>query len=164
MNTFKKLEVSAIVIKDGCKVAGFIGAAAMTGGATAGASLGSAGVGSALLGGSAGLTEGTIMIIAGTDLMLEVSEDAATISLGDNSKVTKSISKIRSVTDPAASLLSIKDIPKNISKGEIFSKENLTTKRPFTGSIPATDFFKILGKKAKKAIPSNKQLSKNDII
>jgi sialic acid synthase SpsE len=53
---------------------------------------------------------------------------------------------------------------KNISKGEIFSKENLTTKRPFTGSIPATDFFKILGKKAKKAIPSNKQLSKNDII
>ncbi|MBT7706740.1 hypothetical protein HN747_04810 [archaeon] len=116
-DTFKKLEVSAIVIKDGCKVAGFIGAAAMTGGATAGASLGSAGVGSALLGGSAGLTEGTIMIIAGTDLMLEVSEDAATISLGDNSKVTKSISKIRSVTDPAASLLSIKDIPKNISKG-----------------------------------------------
>lgn len=51
----------------------------------------------------------------------------------------------------------------NISKGEILSKENLTTKRPFTGQIPATDFFKILGKKAKKSIPSNKQLSFSDI-
>jgi len=116
-DTFKKLEVSAILIKDGCKVAGFIGAAAMTGGATAGASLGSAGVGSALLGGTATLAEGTVMIVTGTDLILEVGEDAATIGLGDGHKVTKMISGVRTYTEPAASILSLTDIPKNIAKG-----------------------------------------------
>ena len=116
-DTFKKLEASAVVIKDGCKVAGFVGAMAMTGGAAAGATVGSAGVGSALIGGGATLTEGTVMIVTGSDLMLEIGEDSATIGLGDNHKVTKMLSGIRSYTDPAASILSITDIPKNVSKG-----------------------------------------------
>ena len=53
---------------------------------------------------------------------------------------------------------------KNISKDDIFSEENLTTKRPNTGQIPAKDFFKIIGKKAKRNIPKNKQLLHSDII
>jgi sialic acid synthase SpsE len=53
---------------------------------------------------------------------------------------------------------------KKISKGEIFSKENITTKRPNTGSIPAKNYFKIIGKTAKRDIPSNKQLSIGDIL
>jgi len=97
-DTFKKLEVSATVIKDGCKVAGYVGAAVMTGGVATAA-------------------EGTIMIVTGTDLMLEVGEDTARIMLGDNHKTVKAISGIRSYTDPAASILSITDIPKNIAKG-----------------------------------------------
>jgi len=119
-DTFKKLEVSAIVIKDGCKVAAFIGAAAMTGGAVAGASVGSAGVGTALVGGSATLAEGTVMVVTGTDLMLEIGEDTATIALGDKHKAVKAISGVRAYTDPAASILSLTDIPKNIAKGAAF--------------------------------------------
>jgi N-acetylneuraminate synthase len=53
---------------------------------------------------------------------------------------------------------------KNISKGDVFSEENLTTKRPNTGQIPAKDFFKIIGKRAKRNIPKNKQLLYSDII
>ena len=50
-----------------------------------------------------------------------------------------------------------------IRKYEIFSEKNLTTKRPNTGQIPAKNFYKILGKKAKKDIPETKQLSYSDI-
>lgn len=50
-----------------------------------------------------------------------------------------------------------------ISKGEIFSEENLTTKRPNTGQIPAKNFYKIIGKKAKRDIQKNKQLKRSDI-
>lgn len=52
---------------------------------------------------------------------------------------------------------------KNISKGEIFSEKNLTTKRPNTGKIPAKNFYKIVGKKAKRDIQKNKQLKHSDI-
>ena len=51
----------------------------------------------------------------------------------------------------------------NISKGEIFSEKNITTKRPGTGGIPASDFYKILGKFAKRDISNNTQLSKKDV-
>ena len=51
-----------------------------------------------------------------------------------------------------------------ISKNEKFSRKNLTTKRPNTGQIPAKDYYKILGKKAKKDLPKNIQLSYSDII
>lgn len=51
-----------------------------------------------------------------------------------------------------------------IKKGEKFSEKNLTTKRPATGSIPAKDYFKILGKIASNDIPNDKQLTKRDIL
>jgi len=50
-----------------------------------------------------------------------------------------------------------------ISKGEKFSENNLTTKRPNTGEIPAKKFYKIIGKIAKNDIPKNKQLKNSDI-
>ena len=53
---------------------------------------------------------------------------------------------------------------RKISKGEIFSEENLTTKRPYTGSIPSKNYYKIIGKKARINIPSDKQLSFGDIL
>lgn len=53
---------------------------------------------------------------------------------------------------------------KEITKGEIFSEKNLTTKRPNTGQIPAKNFHKIIGKKAKRNISINKQLSYRDIL
>jgi sialic acid synthase SpsE len=51
-----------------------------------------------------------------------------------------------------------------IKKYEIFSEKNLTTKRPNTGKIPAKDFYKIIGKKAKKNIPILKQISFSDVL
>jgi len=51
----------------------------------------------------------------------------------------------------------------SISKGEIFSEKNLTTKRPNTGEIAAKNFYKIIGKKAKRDIQKNKQLKHSDI-
>lgn len=53
---------------------------------------------------------------------------------------------------------------KKIAKGEKFSEKNLITKRPNTGEIPAKDFFKIIGKKAKNNIAANKQLKIRDIL
>ncbi|MCV0410542.1 N-acetylneuraminate synthase family protein [Nitrosopumilus sp.] len=51
---------------------------------------------------------------------------------------------------------------KNISIGEKFSEKNITTKRPATGDIPSRDYYKIIGKLAKRNIPKNVQLSKKD--
>jgi N-acetylneuraminate synthase len=59
-----------------------------------------------------------------------------------------------------ASVVSIKAMQKN----EKFTIENISTKRPNTGSISATQFYKILGRKAKKPININYQLKWSDMI
>ena len=51
----------------------------------------------------------------------------------------------------------------NIKKDEIFSEKNIWVKRPGTGPILAKEFFNIIGKKALRDIPTNKQLSWEDI-
>lgn len=51
-----------------------------------------------------------------------------------------------------------------IKKGEKFSKKNIWVKRPGGGDFLARDYNKILGKKAKKLVPSNRQLKKTDIL
>lgn len=52
----------------------------------------------------------------------------------------------------------------DISEGDAFTKENLWVKRPGTGEILAAEYQNILGKKAKKFIPINTHLRKEDII
>ena len=59
-----------------------------------------------------------------------------------------------------ASVVSIKAMQKN----EKFTIENIYTKRPNTGSISDTQFYKILGRKAKKPIKINYQLKWSDMI
>ena len=105
-DTFKKLETSATVLKDGCKVAGFVGAVVISGGAA----------GIAATGGSAAVTSAggaLVATVVGADLILEVSGDAATIALGERDKTTKYISKIRSDSymEPAAAVLSLTSVP-----------------------------------------------------
>jgi hypothetical protein len=102
-DTFQKLETSAVVIKDACKVAGFVGTMALTGGTAAVAS------GSAL--GQAAV------IVSGADLVLEITDDGAKIALGNNNKISAIAGDIRVVTEPASSLLMIADLPKNLTKG-----------------------------------------------
>jgi len=97
---FENLENTAIVVKDGCKVAGFVGGVVLTGG-TAGFAAAST------------LTQVSV-VVAGADLALEITEDGAQIALGDKNKVTSLVKDVRTVTEPIASVLSITNIPENL--------------------------------------------------
>lgn len=101
-DTFQKLETSATVIKDGCKVAGFIGGIVVTGGA------------SGLAAGSS-LAQATV-VISGADLTLEIADDGAKIALGNHNKISAIVNDVRKVTEPVATLLTISDIPNNLTK------------------------------------------------
>lgn len=102
-DTFQKLETSATVIKDGCKVAGFVGGVVLTGGV------------SAVAGGS--MMAQAAVVVGGTDLVLEVSDDAAKIALGNHNRVSAVIGDARKITEPAATLLNISEIPENLATG-----------------------------------------------
>ena len=102
-DTFQKLESSAVVIKDTCKVAGFVGGIVMTGGT------------SALAAGST-LTKMAV-IVSGADLTLEVSSDGAKIGLGNNNKISAVIDSARVITEPLSSILTIANIPRNMATG-----------------------------------------------
>lgn len=89
------------MIKDGCKVAGFVGGVIISGGA---AGVASAGV----------VTQGTL-VVTGSDMILEVADDAANIGLGDSNKVSAIVGSVRAYTEPAATLLSLRDVAKNLA-------------------------------------------------
>lgn len=99
-DTFKRLENSAILIKDYCKVAGFAAGVVVTGGAGGFA--------------AASAVSQTAVIVAGADIVLEVSDDAAYVSLGDDNRVSKIVGDIRKITEPAAAILSIVTMPDKI--------------------------------------------------
>lgn len=58
-----------------------------------------------------------------------------------------------------ASVVSIADIKKD----EKFNEENIWVKRPGNGEIMAKDFNKIIGKRAKRDIPADRQITIQDI-
>jgi hypothetical protein len=102
-DTFQKLETSAVVIKDACKVAGFVGTIALTGGTSAiatGSTLAKAAV-----------------VVSGADLALEVTDDGAKIALGNKNKISAIIGDVRTVTEPAAAILMVATLPNNLTKG-----------------------------------------------
>ena len=107
-DTFQKLETSAVVIKDGCKVAGFVGGVIISGGAAGFA--------------AAGTVTKAAVVVSGVDLALEVTEDGANIALGNNNKVAELVGNVRAVTDPAATILNITSVPDNLASG--FDKFN----------------------------------------
>lgn len=99
-DTFQKLETSATVIKDGCKVAGYVWGIAV-------------GWGVAALAGKWLLTQAAV-IVGGADLVLEVTDDWAKIALGNHNKISSVVSDVRTVTEPIANILSITDISNNL--------------------------------------------------
>lgn len=115
-DNFQFLEKSAIVLKNGCKVTVFVAGVVASGGA-AGVAVGGTGAVS-----SAGTA--LVTTVVGTDLILEVSADAATVALGDKNKTTKYISKIRSDSylEPTAAILSLTDVP-GLSKAALVVME-----------------------------------------
>lgn len=102
-DAFENLEHQAIVVKDGCKVVGFVGGVVLTGG-TAG--IATAGV----------LTKATI-VVTGVDLALEVTEDGAQIALGDKNKISSFVGDVRTVTEPIANVMTITNIPASLGTG-----------------------------------------------
>ena len=102
-DTFQTLETSATVIKDGCKVAGFVGGVVISGGT------------SAIAAGST-LTKAAV-IVSGADLVLEVTSDGANIALGNNNKVSSIIDTARIGTEPVASLLTMTDLATGMKTG-----------------------------------------------
>lgn len=107
-NTFQKLETSATVIKDGCKVAWFVGWIILTGWTST-------------LAAWSTLAKAAV-IISWADLTLEVTDDAAKIALWNHNKISAIIWDWRKVTEPLSTILSISSIPWNLaSKYEKFS-------------------------------------------
>ena len=53
---------------------------------------------------------------------------------------------------------------KLINKNEVFSEKNISTKRPGTGKIPAYNYYKIIGRKARRSISKDKQLTWHDVL
>lgn len=100
-DTFQKLETSAVVIKDGCKVSGFVGGVVLSGG-TAG------------LAGASVATKAAV-VVSGADLALEVSEDGANIALGNHNQVSEFFGDARKFTEPAATILTIGSLPENMA-------------------------------------------------
>jgi hypothetical protein len=100
-NELENLENTAIVVKDGCKVAGFVGTVVLTGGAAGGFA-------------AAGTMTKVGIVVAGADLALEVTEDSAQIAFGDKNKVSSLMKDIRTVTEPVASVLAITNIPSSL--------------------------------------------------
>ncbi len=101
-DTFEKLENQAIVIKDSCKVAVYVGGVVATGGAAGFA--------------TAGTLAQVTVVVTGVDLALEVTEDGAQIALGDKNKVSSFVKDVRTVTEPIATVLTIANIPSNLGK------------------------------------------------
>jgi sialic acid synthase SpsE len=90
----------------------------------------------------------------------ELSRDAKIMKLmrGGGKKIIKEEQVVKNFA--FASVVTIA----NIKKGEKFSKENIWVKRPGGGDFLARDYSKILNKRAKKSISSNKQLRRADIF
>jgi len=101
-DVFETCEQNSMRIKNGAKVTVFVGGVVLTGGM--------AGVA------TSGVVAKTALVVSGADLVLEVADDEAKIALGDKNKVSEMVGKMRTVTEPAASILTLVNIPGNVSK------------------------------------------------
>lgn len=82
---------------------------------------------------------------------------AVKLALGNSKEILKKEKSI--IKFARESVVTIKDIKKN----ERFSVANISTKRPYTGEIHANQFYKVLGKRAKRNILTDKQIGWMDI-
>ncbi len=96
-DVFETCEQNSMRIKNGAKVTVFVGGVVLTGGAS-------------------GVLATTATVVGGADLVLEVADDEARIALGDKNKVSEMVNKARTVTEPAAGILTIANMPGNVSK------------------------------------------------
>lgn len=88
---------------------------------------------------------------------LIVQSEQMVLLRGDNNKNALKEEQV-TIDFAFASIVSIKEI----KKGQILSEENIWVKRPSIGGIAAAEFENILGKKAKKDIKIDTQLTWDD--
>lgn len=88
---------------------------------------------------------------------LIVQSEQMTLLRGDNNKNALKEEQV-TINFAFASIVSIKEI----KKGQILSKENIWVKRPGIGGIAAAEFENILGRKTKKDIKIDTQLTWDD--
>ncbi|MDX9913749.1 MAG: hypothetical protein RBS77_04170 [Candidatus Moranbacteria bacterium] len=101
-DVFETCEQNSMRIKNGAKVTVFVGGVVLTGGTSAIA--------------ASGALAKTTLVVSGADLVLEVADDEAKIALGDKNKVSEMVGSLRVVTEPAAGILTIANMPGNLSK------------------------------------------------
>lgn len=101
-DVFETCEQNSMRIKNSTKVTLFVGGVVLTGGMSGVA--------------ASGAVAKTALVVGGADLVLEVTDDEAKIALGDKNKVSEMVGKVRTVTEPAASILTIVSMPGNLSK------------------------------------------------
>ena len=101
-DVFETCEQNSMRIKNSAKVTVFVGGVVMTGG-LAGVAAG-------------GVVAKTALVVGGADLVLEVADDEAKIALGDKNKVSEMVGTLRVVTEPAAAILTIANLPQNLTK------------------------------------------------
>lgn len=89
---------------------------------------------------------------------LVIGCNAVKQSLDGSKTILKNEKPVRKFAE--ASVVSTSEI----SPGERFTRNNIGTKRPGTGKILASKYNQILGKKAKKFIKSDKQLTWHDVL
>lgn len=115
-DVFQTCENNSMRIKNTAKVTIFVGTIVATGGTSALA--------------ASGTLAQTAVVVSGADLVLEVTEDEARIALGDKNKVTNMVSKMRTITEPAASILTLASVPGNLAKaGEKFAAVNFAAEQ-----------------------------------
>ncbi len=83
---------------------------------------------------------------------------AVKLALGDRKNILSGEKPILKFA--RESVVSIREI----NKGEKFNEKNISTKRPGTGSISAKEYYHLIGKKAKRKITFDKQLSWSDVV
>ncbi len=91
---YQKCETAAVVIKDTAKVGFFAGSIALSGGTAA----------------TFGLLDGACTIAAGTDLLLEIYENGATIAYGEGNATTAVIQDLRKGSKPLAAILGLSSL------------------------------------------------------
>ncbi len=101
-DVFETCEQNSMGIKNSAKVTVFVGGVILTGGLTGVA--------------AGGVVAKTALVVGGADLVLEVADDEAKIALGDRNKVSEMVGKLRVVTEPAAAILTIANLPQNLTK------------------------------------------------
>ena len=103
----------------------------------------------------------------GPDTSISIEPDELKNLIEDSEKIWKARSGTKTILEEEnpviefayASVVSIKKINKN----DLFSKDNIWVKRPGNGKILSDRFEEILGKKAKRNVDVNKQISPDDI-